>query len=70
MRLIAPLVITRIDSAAAPIHSGRSTMRAAGTSLSSKPLSKPSVTSPVTSRTGGSAFAAALVSSSIAWRRV
>ena len=47
-----PFVITRIDSAAARIHSGRSTTRAGGTA--------PSVTRPVTSRTGGSAFAAAL----------
>jgi hypothetical protein len=57
-----PFVITRIDSAAARTHSGRSTMRASGTT--------PLVTKPVTSRTGGSALAAELASSSITWRRV
>ncbi|CKT43299.1 Uncharacterised protein [Mycobacterium tuberculosis] len=60
--LALPCVIARIDSAAERIHAGRSTTRAGGTT--------PSAIRPVTSRTGGSAFSAATVSSSITWRRV
>ena len=55
----APPVITRMDPLAARIHSGRSTIRASGTG--------PSVISPVTSRTGGSAARDAVASSSMVW---
>ena len=60
--LSVPPVITRIDSAAALIQPGRSTIRASGTA--------PSVCRPVTSRTGGSAALAAVARFSITWRRV